>query len=154
MLLRSSGQCSPRRAGVPMHDEKKEAIELIERLPDDVSTLDIIEELYFQPTGGQRAGGCGRGSHAHARRAQAENCQVAEIRWSLTAESDLREIQDFIARDSPLRAVALTDRLVEAVETLTAHHGSVGLFRSLAKLICVRSFRGAIALSTCSVIPR
>ena len=46
---------------------------------------------------------------------------MAEIRWSLTAESDLREIEDFIVRDSPLRAMALTDRLVEAVETLTAH---------------------------------
>ena len=31
-----------------MRDEKREAIELIERLPDDVSTFDIIEELYFK----------------------------------------------------------------------------------------------------------
>jgi hypothetical protein len=31
-----------------MPSEKKEAIELIERLPDDVNTADIIEELYFK----------------------------------------------------------------------------------------------------------
>lgn len=43
---------------------------------------------------------------------------MAEIRWSLTAERDLREIEDFIARDAPLRAVAFINRLVEAVENL------------------------------------
>jgi hypothetical protein len=31
-----------------MGDQKKEAIDLIERLPDDVGTGDIIEELYFK----------------------------------------------------------------------------------------------------------
>ena len=31
-----------------MGNEKKEAIDLIERLPDDVNTGDIIEELYFK----------------------------------------------------------------------------------------------------------
>ena len=31
-----------------MENAKRDAIELIERLPDDVQTLDIIEELYFK----------------------------------------------------------------------------------------------------------
>ncbi len=31
-----------------MRNEKQEAIDLIERLPDDVNTGDIIEELYFK----------------------------------------------------------------------------------------------------------
>ena len=43
---------------------------------------------------------------------------MAEIRWSLAAERDLREIEDFIARDAPLRAVAFINRLVEAVDNL------------------------------------
>jgi toxin ParE1/3/4 len=43
---------------------------------------------------------------------------MAEVRWSLTAMSDLRDIEEFVARDSPVYAVRLTDRLVEAVERL------------------------------------
>ena len=31
-----------------LKDDKRQAIELIERLPDDVSTSEIIEELYFK----------------------------------------------------------------------------------------------------------
>ena len=31
-----------------MENPKKEAIDLIERLPDGVNTADIIEELYFK----------------------------------------------------------------------------------------------------------
>ena len=31
-----------------METDKKEAIELISRLPDEVTTIDIIEELYFK----------------------------------------------------------------------------------------------------------
>ncbi len=31
-----------------MGNEKREALDLIERLPDDVNTADIIEELYFK----------------------------------------------------------------------------------------------------------
>ncbi len=31
-----------------MASEKREAIDLIERLPDEVHTADIIEELYFK----------------------------------------------------------------------------------------------------------
>lgn len=31
-----------------MNQEKKEVLELIRRLPDDVSTVDIMEELYFK----------------------------------------------------------------------------------------------------------
>ena len=43
---------------------------------------------------------------------------MAEIRWSLKAEGDLRSIEDFIARDSALRAVSLVNRLVKAAESL------------------------------------
>ncbi len=31
-----------------MSDEKQAAIDLIQRLPDDATTTDIIEELYFK----------------------------------------------------------------------------------------------------------
>lgn len=43
---------------------------------------------------------------------------MADIRWSLAAGKDLREIEEFIARDSPVYAVRLVDRIVEAVERL------------------------------------
>jgi plasmid stabilization system protein ParE len=43
---------------------------------------------------------------------------MAEVCWSLTASADLQEIEDFIARDSPLHAVNFVDRIVEAAETL------------------------------------
>jgi plasmid stabilization system protein ParE len=43
---------------------------------------------------------------------------MAQVRWSLTAGNDLQDIEDFIARDSVLHAVAFVDRLVEAAETL------------------------------------
>lgn len=43
---------------------------------------------------------------------------MAQVRWSLTAGNDLRDIEDFIARDSVLHAVAFVDRIVESAETL------------------------------------
>jgi plasmid stabilization system protein ParE len=43
---------------------------------------------------------------------------MAEVRWSLTAAEDLRDVAETVARDSPVYAVRLTDRLVEAVERL------------------------------------
>lgn len=43
---------------------------------------------------------------------------MAEIRWSLTAGEDLREIEEYIARDSPVYAVRTVDRIVESVERL------------------------------------
>ncbi len=43
---------------------------------------------------------------------------MAEVSWSLKAEADLQAIEEYIAKDSDLRAVALVDRLVEAVERL------------------------------------
>ena len=45
---------------------------------------------------------------------------MAEIRWSLTAESDLRGIETFIAQDSALHAVDFIDRLVGAAEKLSS----------------------------------
>ncbi len=52
---------------------------------------------------------------------------MAQVRWSLTAGSDLQGIEDFIARDSVLHAVTFVDRLVESAETLlkTPHIGRI-----------------------------
>jgi plasmid stabilization system protein ParE len=43
---------------------------------------------------------------------------VAAVRWSLAAERDVQGIEEFIARDAPLRAVAFVDRLIESVAAL------------------------------------
>lgn len=48
---------------------------------------------------------------------------MAEIRWSLIAESDLQEIEEYIARDSVLHAISFIDRLVERTEQLRASPG-------------------------------
>ncbi|MBI3457978.1 MAG: type II toxin-antitoxin system RelE/ParE family toxin [Candidatus Rokubacteria bacterium] len=50
---------------------------------------------------------------------------MADLRWSLTAEEDLRAIEDFIAKDSVLHAVHFVDRLIEAAEQLT-HAPKIG----------------------------
>ena len=41
---------------------------------------------------------------------------MAKLRWSLTAGNDLRDIEDFIARDSVLHAVTCVDRVIETAE--------------------------------------
>jgi toxin ParE1/3/4 len=43
---------------------------------------------------------------------------MAEVRWSLTASTDLQELENFIARDSLLHAVNFIDRIVKCVEKL------------------------------------
>ncbi|HJT21496.1 MAG TPA: type II toxin-antitoxin system RelE/ParE family toxin [Nitrospira sp.] len=43
---------------------------------------------------------------------------MAQVRWSVTAGNDLRDIENFIARDSILHAIAFVDRIVESAETL------------------------------------
>ena len=43
---------------------------------------------------------------------------MAAIYWSLTATEDLQAIEEFVARDSPVYAIRLTDRIVEVVERL------------------------------------
>ncbi len=43
---------------------------------------------------------------------------MAQVRWSLTAGNDLRDIEDFIARDSVLHAITFVDRIVESADTL------------------------------------
>jgi len=45
---------------------------------------------------------------------------MAQIHWSLTAENDLRAIEEFIAKDSILRAISFTDRLIESAERLSS----------------------------------
>lgn len=46
---------------------------------------------------------------------------MAKIRWSVTAESDLREIEEFIAKDSVLHAVSFVDRLVESADRISRY---------------------------------
>ena len=43
---------------------------------------------------------------------------MADLRWSLAAERDLRLLEEFIAHESPLRAVAFVDRLIQSAEIL------------------------------------
>jgi toxin ParE1/3/4 len=52
---------------------------------------------------------------------------MAQVRWSLTAGNDLQDIEDFIARDSVLHAVAFVDSIVESAEKLlkNSHIGRV-----------------------------
>ncbi len=52
---------------------------------------------------------------------------MAQVRWSLTAGTDLQDIEDFIARDSILHAITFVDRIVESAETLskTPHIGRI-----------------------------
>ena len=44
---------------------------------------------------------------------------MAKVRWSLTAASDLQDIENFIARDSVLHAICLVDRIVAAADKLS-----------------------------------
>jgi toxin ParE1/3/4 len=46
---------------------------------------------------------------------------VARIRWTVGAKEDLREIVQFIGRDSVAYAGATADRIVAAVERLRRH---------------------------------
>jgi toxin ParE1/3/4 len=45
---------------------------------------------------------------------------MAAVRWTQRARDDLRDIHDFIARDSPRTAEALIERLLTATERLAA----------------------------------
>jgi plasmid stabilization system protein ParE len=55
---------------------------------------------------------------------------MAQVRWSLTAAEDLRAIEAFIARDSPLYAIRLTDQIVEAKAFQTLEPGHPRPLRS------------------------
>ncbi|ULA62525.1 MAG: putative Toxin RelE2 [Nitrospira sp.] len=52
---------------------------------------------------------------------------MAQVRWSLTAGTDLQDIENFIARDSILHAVTFVDHIAESAETLrkTPHIGRI-----------------------------
>ena len=45
---------------------------------------------------------------------------MAAVRWTQRARDDLRDIHDFIARDSPYAAEALVERLLTVTERLAA----------------------------------
>lgn len=46
---------------------------------------------------------------------------MAEIRWSLTSELDLQDIETYIARDSVVYAMRTVDNIISAVERLEDH---------------------------------
>ena len=46
---------------------------------------------------------------------------MAQVRWTIGARADLREIVEFIARDSETYATATADRILGAVEHLQRH---------------------------------
>jgi plasmid stabilization system protein ParE len=46
---------------------------------------------------------------------------VAQVRWTIGARADLREIVEFIARDSGTYATVTADRILNAVERLERH---------------------------------
>ena len=46
---------------------------------------------------------------------------MAQVRWTLTAVEDLRLLEEWIARDSPLNSVEFTDRLLAFVDSLELH---------------------------------
>lgn len=55
---------------------------------------------------------------------------MAQVRWSLTAGSDLQDIENFIARDSVLHAITFVDRVVESAESLLKTPRTVESFQS------------------------
>ncbi len=44
-----------------------------------------------------------------------------KVEWSVEAQTDLEELRDYIARDSPYYAEQFIDRLLESVATLIQH---------------------------------
>ncbi len=46
---------------------------------------------------------------------------MAEIRWTLTAEADLRGIEEFISKDSAIYAINFIGQLIESAEILDAN---------------------------------
>lgn len=44
---------------------------------------------------------------------------MGQIRWTLTAQADLKNIGDYIAKDSSHYAVEFVDRVIQHVEKLT-----------------------------------
>jgi plasmid stabilization system protein ParE len=70
---------------------------------------------------------------------------VATVRWTQHARDDLREIHDFIMRDSPRAAEAMVERLVTATERLASFPDSGRIVPEFPKLayreIIVGSYR-------------
>jgi plasmid stabilization system protein ParE len=46
---------------------------------------------------------------------------MAEVRWTLAAQSDLQDIEEFIARDSLVQAVNFVDQLIDSTDKLTTN---------------------------------
>jgi len=70
---------------------------------------------------------------------------VATVRWTQRALGDLREINDFIARDSARAAEAMVDRLQRATDRLAAFPESGRVMPEFPKLhyreVIVASYR-------------
>ena len=83
---------------------------------------------------------------------------MATIRWSLAAQDDLREIEDFIALDSPLFAVQFVDRLVGATERLARFPRSGRMVpefeREELREVVFRSYRVVYLLQDSGVVTR
>jgi hypothetical protein len=67
---------------------------------------------------------------------------MAQVRWWLTASTDLQEIEDFIARDSVLHAITFVVYIVESSETLLKLPSLDVLFPSSIAKIFEKLFLG------------
>lgn len=46
---------------------------------------------------------------------------MASIAWTVAAGSDLRDITEYISRDSPTYAAATADRILDAIDNLSKY---------------------------------
>lgn len=90
-----------------LHMTNAEALQLIKKLPDDVSTGTIMEELFFKQQVERGLKDIADGRIPPPQRPERKNRAMAQVRWLLTAGNDLQGIEDFITRDSVLHAVAI-----------------------------------------------
>ena len=83
---------------------------------------------------------------------------MAAVRWTQRARDDLRDIHDFIARDSPRAAEALVERLLTATERLAVFPESgrvVPEFPALGyREIIVSSYHVLYRLADNRVVPQ
>jgi hypothetical protein len=79
-----------------MSMQKEEVLALVRQLPDEV---DVEEVIYRLSRGRHRCR-----ADALARGSARTGAHMAAVRWTQRARDDLRDIHDFIARDSPRAA--------------------------------------------------
>ena len=123
--------------------DKEEVLELVRQLPDEVDVEEVIYRLYLRKACRSRGRHRCR-AYVLARGGARAGAHVAEVRWTQRARDDLRDIHDFIARDSPRAAEALIERLLTAAERLAAFYPRV-------VALCQNSPRLAIGKSSSAV---